>query len=531
MAIKYANNVSTSISSSISSDTSINVDDTSKFPYVSNIHDYCYATITDGTNNEIIRVTNISGNTLTVQRGQDNTTIQNWNAGATIELRVCSALLDDINLSIGTTKNKLIVDSNLIEVTGQVYNSYSDALNYALSTTPSATNKWTIHITGECSDNITLHEFIGIQGQRENTRLTGTISTTSVYGSAANPGYIADCEIINLSYTTNMQMIALINCNINASISTTGNTAILFAQDCVFSGGNYAINNLAFKMVGGEIKSGTFPINPNPQFENINISDTATCTINGGSFINCFIQRANSATYNSGYYLFRNGILGQPITNTGIDDITIIGTQLLSPVQFATDSGTLSTEGITGLLSFTTNSGQWANKGISYDNSTSGLSATNTQDAIDELASNIPGQCFLEITSSSYQTLSNSLNPDIIFNNIVHDNSNIYNTSNGHITIPNDGKYNIVARLMTNADTISAGSTCRISIAVNGSRIYYGDFITVDANQNRTLCVSGNWILNLTANDVVTIRIRQDTGTSLSLNGDTNSNYCMLYEI
>ena len=96
MAVKFANLASTTLSSAITnSATSVAVADASLFPTLGS-GDYFYATIGEGGGSEIVKVTAISSNTLTVTRAQDGTTASAFSSGETIALRVVAAALDDI---------------------------------------------------------------------------------------------------------------------------------------------------------------------------------------------------------------------------------------------------------------------------------------------------------------------------------------------------------------------------------------------------------------------------------------------------
>ena len=75
---------------------SIDVDDASDFPDVSAGADYCYATIDSGSAIEIVKVTSISSNTLTVVRGEDDTTGLIFGTGSAVEIRITAALLTDV---------------------------------------------------------------------------------------------------------------------------------------------------------------------------------------------------------------------------------------------------------------------------------------------------------------------------------------------------------------------------------------------------------------------------------------------------
>lgn len=97
MGIKFANNISTSLAVPISPvATSIVISSFAGLP-VLGIGDYFYATLTNNLDSiEIIKVTEVVADTLTVIRGQDNTTALNWLAGTVFELRVNAAALGQV---------------------------------------------------------------------------------------------------------------------------------------------------------------------------------------------------------------------------------------------------------------------------------------------------------------------------------------------------------------------------------------------------------------------------------------------------
>jgi len=94
MGIKFANNAVSSLSSGISNTaTSITIaaGNGSLFPSLTG-GDYFYATLMDTSNNlEIVKVTNRTGDTMTIVRGQDNTSPRAYSAGDRVELRLTTA--------------------------------------------------------------------------------------------------------------------------------------------------------------------------------------------------------------------------------------------------------------------------------------------------------------------------------------------------------------------------------------------------------------------------------------------------------
>ena len=103
MAVKFTNNAATTLAAGInSSATSISVTDGSVFPSLSS-GEHFYCTFDDTTNVEIVKVTARSSNTLTVVRGQDDTTARAFSSGDKAELRVVAALLEDVKTEVTST--------------------------------------------------------------------------------------------------------------------------------------------------------------------------------------------------------------------------------------------------------------------------------------------------------------------------------------------------------------------------------------------------------------------------------------------
>ena len=94
MGLLFKNNASTSLSSGINnSTTTIPVASAAVFP-TPTANDTFFITIDDGTNKEIVRVTGVSSNDLTVVRAQDNTSASAFLAGTGVELRLTAKVLE-----------------------------------------------------------------------------------------------------------------------------------------------------------------------------------------------------------------------------------------------------------------------------------------------------------------------------------------------------------------------------------------------------------------------------------------------------
>ena len=130
MAVKFANNAYSTLSAGITdAATSFDVASVDTFPTIG-VSDHMYLSIVGSAYVEIVKVTGVSGTTLTVVRGQDGTTGTEADLGNRVELRVTTAMLTDA-----------IADSNVdvfktIEISGQsdvVADSGTDTLTLVAS--------------------------------------------------------------------------------------------------------------------------------------------------------------------------------------------------------------------------------------------------------------------------------------------------------------------------------------------------------------------------------------------------------------
>ena len=147
MSIKFANNVSTYITSGLtSSQTSFTVADTTGFPTLVS-GDYFYATLyTTSGSVEIIKVTNVSGLTLTCVRGQDNTAAQAWVNGSPLDIRLTAAGLYESGVaSNGIFQNAITIVAD--ETVASGYNGISGGpitIASGVTVTVSSGSTWAI---------------------------------------------------------------------------------------------------------------------------------------------------------------------------------------------------------------------------------------------------------------------------------------------------------------------------------------------------------------------------------------------------
>jgi hypothetical protein len=140
VGVLFTNNASTTLSAAISSTsaTSISVASSSTFP-APGAGEYFYATIDDGTNNEIVKVTAVSGTTWTVVRASDNTTARTFSSGDTVQLRAAAALLTDIQQNIAAkSANQTVYNAT----------TASSATSYDVGTNPQNENNAMVFLDG-----------------------------------------------------------------------------------------------------------------------------------------------------------------------------------------------------------------------------------------------------------------------------------------------------------------------------------------------------------------------------------------------
>lgn len=130
MAVKFANLASTTLASATTNAaTSITVSDASSFPSLGG-SDYFYASIGEGLTSEIVKVTAVSSNTLTVNRGQDGTTAAAHSAGTVVALRVVAAALDDI-----ASQAQTAADTESVSIDGDTMTGNLTVPNLSITST------------------------------------------------------------------------------------------------------------------------------------------------------------------------------------------------------------------------------------------------------------------------------------------------------------------------------------------------------------------------------------------------------------
>ena len=181
MAVKYSNNAYSTLSSAINTTaTSISVASAASFPTLSG-GDYMYLTVVSEHALEVVKVTNVSGTTLTVVRGQDGTSGTAAASGDRIELRITTAMLQDAFAESNNDVFKTIAVSGQSDI---VADASTDTLTIVGSggtsvTTNAGTDTLTISSTTVPDD---IFKTIAVSGQSDIVA-DSTADTLTIVGT------------------------------------------------------------------------------------------------------------------------------------------------------------------------------------------------------------------------------------------------------------------------------------------------------------------------------------------------------------
>lgn len=155
MSVKFSNNAKTTLTASLSATaTSVAVSDASNFPSLSG-SDYTYATLENTAyDREVVKVTAISGNNLTVTRSQDNTTARTFSTGDKCELRLNAAMLEDATFSgdFNDLQNKPVVGDD-----GLTQKNFTATLKNKLDGIAAGANNYVLPFTDNSNNWNTAH--------------------------------------------------------------------------------------------------------------------------------------------------------------------------------------------------------------------------------------------------------------------------------------------------------------------------------------------------------------------------------------
>lgn len=306
-----------------------------------------------------------------------------------------------INQPLIPLSNTYWVNLDLTEndITNRIFKTYLDALEWIKeNTTVSEANLQQIMLPAGNVGDITLHEGIRLSVTDgtviENLRSEVTTAEDDYYNTVLKPP-LADAQINNLVLEGNGKSCALYNCVVNNVVAATS-PVILFANNCQFLAGDFA-NYTGFQSkcsyipVLGDIDNLSINGNFNEIYGNVSdfelncIDITATFSKIDPFSISGKLDIENCSCRNLGLSAeaqIRNSsvnyIQGTGTANISVENSTINNISLFETATLTHENSTVGTA---------TANGQARIIRISepFDNTISGLTAANVQDAIDEL--------------------------------------------------------------------------------------------------------------------------------------------------
>ena len=114
----------------------------------------------------------------------------------------------------------------------------------------------------------------------------------------------------------------------------------------------------------------------------------------------------------------------------------------------------------------------------------------------------------VSLTTSNSQDTSNpfgTTGADILFDAVTINQGSVYNSSNGRFTAPIAGIYELNVSFLKDDD--SGANTTRVDIYKNGSLYNGAGRYIFNENPNTYALTSGTTLLDLSANDYVTLRL------------------------
>jgi len=261
MGVVFTNNAETTLAAAITSTsaTSISVTSSSTFPAIQ-AGEHFYATLDDGTNIEIVKVTGVSGTTWTVVRASDSTTARTFANGITVQLRATAALLTDIQENIAAkSANQTVYNAT----------AASNATAYDVGVNPGVEANAMVFLDGVMQH----HDTFSFSG------------STLTFDAAPTNGTKIEVIVDNL---INLQSSNLTTDTFTATSGQTAftlsdapaaeNNLIVFIDGVFQDQGNYSISNHTLTLATGAVVGRTvtvYIINP------VNIGTPSDGTVTG----------------------------------------------------------------------------------------------------------------------------------------------------------------------------------------------------------------------------------------------------------
>ena len=222
MGLLFKNNAETTLSSGINnSTTTIPVASAAVFP-TPNANNKFFATLDDGSNVEVVLVTAISSNDLTVVRAQDNTSAAAFGSGTKIELRLTAKVLETGTTSLSDLDGDTAIFVEQVDDEDNIRFDTSGLQRFLIDSTGDiavgsrGTNPLALGITGTVftiteASNVASLQIDGVTGTRIDMGTSGN----------RNAVIFTDANNLEISRTTDHPIIFKVNSAETARLLST----------------------------------------------------------------------------------------------------------------------------------------------------------------------------------------------------------------------------------------------------------------------------------------------------------------------
>ena len=222
MGLLFKNNAETTLSSGINnSTTTIPVASAAVFP-TPNANNKFFATLDDGSNVEVVLVTAISSNNLTVVRAQDNTSAAAFGSGTKIELRLTAKVLETGTTSLSDLDGDTAIFVEQVDDEDNIRFDTSGLQRFLIDSTGDiavgsrGTNPLALGITGTVftiteASNVASLQIDGVTGTRIDMGTSGN----------RNAVIFTDANNLEISRTTDHPIIFKVNSAETARLLST----------------------------------------------------------------------------------------------------------------------------------------------------------------------------------------------------------------------------------------------------------------------------------------------------------------------
>ena len=212
MGLLFKNNAETTLSRAINnSTTTIPVASAAVFP-TPNANNKFFATLDDGSNVEVVLVTAISSNDLTVVRAQDNTSAAAFGSGTKIELRLTAKVLETGTTSLSDLDGDTAIFVEQVDDEDNIRFDTSGLQRFLIDSTGDiavgsrGTNPLALGITGTVftiteASNVASLQIDGVTGTRIDMGTSGN----------RNAVFFTDANNLEISRTTDHPIIFKVN--------------------------------------------------------------------------------------------------------------------------------------------------------------------------------------------------------------------------------------------------------------------------------------------------------------------------------